>query len=1318
MDYANDYLSVYNRLDDIYDKDTIPKGLDAIGELHLVKGVNTFCYQAKLENGYITPIRYFTITVTDRAPTLNIAIDDYIPSHSPSTVDGVINIDSIRMFVETAYSFNGSGKVDVQLWSTYAMNLGLYGEDGWLDEAYCEYNENGEPLSGILDILKTGLQEGEYAVLTENSYTSDFPNYSTLCTAVFVAVDEYGGTTIIAPQLGNAQRHRVYGGVAGEKEYNISYHGDYYSDPYVVDDNLISWYVVHNEASYNGNILLGFESYLVHNVDGEEIKVKVLSTDNSTLGHNLFNISSNDIEIRTYATEITAEDSGVTVYMGNIANANLITQLSTITISGDGIDGEVTLPLFEPNSEYGYSGASIEYLFDTYQMTFRFANPKADAEHLADTELNRKFKLTLDNGYGETFSSPEYHIFDDGDKRPWFAGDFTLRYLDYQVTDVNMSESGAILSTNFFMEDGTQEIAVGKFNPNPEAGSNGMYSITVKDLYGNDVILSYIIEHSIVKDSVSNVEISKASPTAKPVTVTISAQGVAIFADIVDYDIMSVEGNGTSYVTVTLTENTRFSYRYIDSEGYERVYYINVDNIVKPNTQVTFDPNPAELVIDTETGEKFLYGEVRAYIIDENFMIIDAITGLPPVFAFIPGGPNTYTYPAGTLIARLGNDENAEDILLGEITVSLPYPLREIPEGIGAIEDNEAPAIQVLAFSNQAGVWSEEKLAMQLSSRRGIYPFTNYSDYTVYGFLGERANMEKLLNVMGWSTSYRFLFEISDDSRVRLFLKEGLYADAPAFENGLSDLIEGVELNSKLLTVNKAAKFTVFAVDSKGNVSSVVFDIDNVGEAPKPIVKRVPIDGGIRVYLIAPDGADELEILSVGMTTGIESAAGEFFGLPYVDIKENDSYQILYKMKYQGTQIKPAIIDVRVSELRPDEITLSGNIVWSANKLSEATASDIVARVLFSDEVVRLETLSDFDPTDVTFLKSGKQLTVTYKNNSQPITLRCYAENGSYVTVELDAVTNIDRDAPVISCEQIEVANDGKSATLTIKVNERATFKEGGGFVGELIDGEYYYTRVVTANGDYTYTFTNMSGISASITVTVDQLVLEPLTLTFSISADGTNAVDDPAKLELKVGDTVFIKPSRKATIQISNGIEIEAESNVFTSIVIPDALGGVSPYIIATDTYGNVFVGQFDSIVPLDTSPPELVIIKDVLTVRQGTDRATLEAELISNAVAFDDSGEKATITVELPESIDLIGTYSIRYCATDLSGNSSELYGRLQVTSIYAPIISVGDIKINRNDGIYLDANEEITVSVDSAGVKFDLYLAAGRKTAAQLN
>ena len=105
------------------------------------------------------------------------------------------------------------------------------------------------------------------------------------------------------------------------------------------------------------------------------------------------------------------------------------------------------------------------------------------------------------------------------------------------------------------------------------------------------------------------------------------------------------------------------------------------------------------------------------------------------------------------------------------------------------------------------------------------------------------------------------------------------------------------------------------------------------------------------------------------------------------------------------------------------------------------------------------------------------------------------ADNGTFVTVTLDAVTNIDREAPVIRLVSEMLAANGRSLTLILSSGEQASFREGNGRLGEaVIDGEgntlYHYTVRITQNGDHTYTFADMSGIMTTFTYKATALVL------------------------------------------------------------------------------------------------------------------------------------------------------------------------------------------------------------------------------------
>ncbi len=1283
-DMTGDYLSRITGTDDIYTPDNIPKGADGFSNLYLMKGINTICYQIAMENGYVSPIKQLTVIVTDYTPELNIAIDDYRPSHETSQLEGVVNASSIRFFVETAYSLNGTGEVSVDLWSDYGMNIGSFvdGElvDGFIDDP--------TPLAQGLGVIKSGMKVEEYADFTENSYTSDFPKYQMLCTALFVSTDEYGGVTIVAPQIGDHIRYGTVTGSQLDNEYNIDY--DYYfEDPYIVGDSFTSKRIYYNEPIYFGRELLRFENAIYENLypNGERL-IETTMISNAELKYNLFNIVTNDIIWNLADENNRADSTNAIVYYENGHNFELINwDNATVTFWGDDLDQPVTVLLSGEDNSVGYMGAAINPVIG---LTLYIANPRADESHPAGTSVTRNYTINCRNVYGDRFET---------------SGAVTLYYVDYGVSSVEMKEYGAELKLNFETREYGTVVRTGEFG-------NGTYSIEVTDLYGNTVSLEYTVTNSADPDT--KISFSKITETAGQVTVTLTREdNRAIFVDINDYDIMSVTGNNSPSVTVTVRENTRFSYRHIDSEGNERMHFITVDNIRKPSPYLVWSYSEDEVNL-SEDGTKYRYGSVTVYLVDNSFSLKDNYTGRAPSFTFIPGGDTSYTFSSAEISAILGDDTVK---IPYDITATLEITLYEIPDPLGkAEEDKETPNVQLLAYSNLNGVYSNERLALQLENARNSKALTDYLGYTNLEFVGNRADTGEILDILGWSTSYRFIIETVDMSRTRIFIKEGLYADAPDYETGVSDSIEGVHLNSKLLTITKNAKFSLFVVDAKGNYSSIAFDVTDVGAAPAPDVVKVPITNElIRAYIIAPEGAEEFEIFG-SVTVGYESDAdSEYYMRPYVEYSDNDDYVINYRMLYNGAAVESRI-DVSVDEINLREISLVGGIEWSANKNLEATNKDIIATASFTEQVSEFFVLGEYDSDVVSFTLAGNTLSATYSDNHPEMTLEFVAENGSSVTVTFGAVTNVDKSAPELEIAERVLAENGRFVTLTIVSNERVVMKEGG-FAGEELDGKYYFTRTVTANGEYSFSFADMTGIVSEISVEITEIVTQELAAEYSLSPNGASAVSDPAELDVMTGDTVYIKPIRNVTASLSGGATVELPEGEWTAIMIPDILGGIQPYVILTDEYGNVLTHQFSKIDVPDTTAPDVVVSKAVYSVRSGTDRAVVERELLANFAAFDSEAGEIQRSVQFTEELSVIGVSTVKYIATDAAGNTTVKEGMLRVTSIYEPEIHHGDVKLSRDDGLIVKSGEDIKLLVNCAGLSYRAVIKEGIKTVAQM-
>lgn len=1303
-DSTGEYKSFTEGLSDIYTEETIPKGVSGFNTLYFVKGVNTFCYQIKMENGYVSPIKQFTVIVSDYVPELNIAVENYQPSYKISQKEGVVNASYIRFLVETAYSLNGTGKVDVDVWTDYGMNVGIY------DESTNSYSEvfAPDPSPNYLGYLANlelpdgqRLKVGDFVDFTENSYTSNFPKYNRHCTAVFVARDEYGAITIVAPQIGDQKRIDNYDGdldedgniLAYTNELNIDYYGLYFDDPFTVGDGWTTWRKSYNQPEYFGAQLLGFKTHLLHNTEEGEYNYELLEEANADLTYNLFNIETNDIKWSSSNIVSRPVESDVSINYFNGKNFELIRwNDATITFSEGDLADEVTLALGGEDNTIGYMGASV--WGDKNTLSANIAFPRADAEHPAGTKVTRKYKISCYNIYGKHFET---------------EGTVDLYYIDYNVSTA-MKQHGAEVYFSFNTQEYGTAARTGRFG-------SGSYSMFVTDYYGNIIEMPYTIDGDF--DLGTQISYSEYEDTPDAVTVIISRPGNNIYVDVTDYAIMSVENNGSNTVTVILTDNTDFSYRYLDENGEEKMFILTVDNIKKPNIKPIWNYNLVD-VKQKDDGTKYRYGEVTVYLTDPNFSLVDKYSGKVPSFTFTPDGQKSYTFKAEDIEARLGDKIVPIE---KDITVVLDIELYPTPDPLNLkVEDKETPNVQVLAYANRGGYYFESKLALQLQNARHSTALTDHKGYKIFEFVGARANASELIKYVGWSTSYRFEIETVDMSRVRLFVKEGLYASPPDYETGISDIIEGVELNSKLLTVTKNAKFTLFVVDSKNNASSIAFDINNLGEAPIPEIVKVAVSSEeIRGYIIPPEDVLDFEIVG---TMGVKidfDMDSDYFGYSYIEYTSNDSYIISYTLEYNGVKVSGSI-DVAITEINHREISLADNgIVWSANKSSEATAQNITATVALTDEVKDIKMVGAYNSDILSFYISGNQVILTYKENHPAVEFRCYAENGSSVTVRLDAVDNIDTSAPEIKVVSKELASNGKSLILTLSSNERAIFKEGGYF-GEPVTDQggntlYYYTRKITQNGTYTYTFSDVSGIMTTVEVEITEILTDELEVQYSTSIDGSDPQNDPSTLDLMIGDKVYLKPNRDATVEMSGGDTVMIKKGEWNEITIPDAFGGLLPYFVIADEYGNILTHQFSMIEVPDTTAPDILVTKKIYSIRVGTDREQIEAELLANFNAYDDEGGDVTLSVKFTQNIDVIGITEVEYIATDSAGNSASVKEKLRITSIYEPEVYYGDKKLSRGDGFIVSADSALDLVVNCNGVAYMVKIKSGNRTEAQM-
>ena len=1310
---AEPRLIVTSGVESIYTEETIPRGAEGLGDIYLTEGVNTICYQVKMANGYICPVKQFTIIVTQYIPEFNVIVEDYTPSYYAAQRDGQVNAHNITMKIDEAFSLNGSGNVNVEVWSNYSMEIS--GE--WVEQTY------DNSLTRSLTCLVSGLAAGDTATLTEDSYTSCFPPYSgqgNQCSAVFAAIDEYGGMVVFAPQIGALSRLNEPSDPYDDL-ITIEYYGSYQDDPFVIGRDL-SFIEIYNDAVYFGAELVGFQT--LRSTDGGEYVVVEKSIPE--LQYNLFAISSNDVVFSGYETAWAGDRSTTSltwnVTEGKLENYELIDWDNTKISFYDG-EGNLLadgLNMKHPGANAaGFVGYSYGEVYEPawngqpeerYMLfSLGFANPMADDEHPAyDWEKNYWDEENLNSLMAVSFKIDGVTLLGDSFEAD---GAVDLRYIDYTAFDEMMTGSGIVLGLPFVSADGVTDIYTGVFN-----GQGQGYSINVTDAYGKEHTIEGIYSSDNFDEGTA-ITFSKLERTSKAVEITITREdGRRIYVDVTDAEIISVEGNGTSDVKVTVSESISFSYKYIDGEGNEVSKTLEVGNIVKPDPRISVDVDTSVVLVD-EDGTLYRYGNVVIKLVDDNFTLTDIYTDSAPSFTFTPDGATSYTFSKDEIIATLGDED---PIAIPEsLSYEIEFELREIIDPLAKLTVSDAPSVKISAFKEDRGYYEDMKLALILEPT-GIEDSIVEGNGTTFKYAGKRVNASAFLSRLGWGSGYRFLAEITFGGAYKTFIKQGIYTEAPDYASGMSDTVDGVTLNGRLITVEKNTQFTFFVVAKNGNYTSVVFDVTDIGNAPKPSTVKVPLDDKtVKVYIVEPEGVTDFSVTPADVGLGVKTDSdGDYAGVPYVEYDKNDDYILNYSFTFNGEKIKGQL-DTSIFEIRVREMKQSGTIAWSANKTLEATDKDVSATLSFSEAVSSVEVVDgEIDDSKVKISHSGRQVTIKFLDNHEGFTLKVSSSYGD-VVITVGGVDNIDREAPEVKEISRELSKDGKTVTVTIATSERTVFREGG-YIGEQAKDEegneiYVYTREITENGSYTYHFTDMSGIESTITVEVTEIVTEELGVFFSADKNRDSAVADPSSLTLKAGDKVYLIATRDVKVVFNGTEESEIKKDEWLEITLAE-VGGAAPYVTVTDEYGSVIIRQFSQIIPADTEAPIITVQKNVISVVAGSDRSEVEALLLANASATD-RDTALTYSVEFSDDISVSGSYTATYTVTDSSGNASTAECRLKVVSGAEPKVSINGTAIDREGTYYAESGVELTLTVDVAGQPYCVYTESGIKTVAQM-
>lgn len=1275
--------------------ESVPQGAAGLSmrDLYLTAGMNTFCCQTISSAGVVSPISYFYIYVTNTNPTLEVSVDSYVPSLRESAIEGQINVDSITYKIDEVFSTSGDVKLEV----VQRNPINDYTPVIVNGVEYSETNDYGD--------IVVPLKVGDLVTIKMDSYSNTLDN----ATVLFVARDEYGAVTVVTPELGEEYRDGYYTNDENSVRFAL-----YDEDPWKYSD--IWTGITYNEPAeiYNGgdasqklngeDIDGKFVSYIYSN----EGVLEIVQISYEDLYVNRYNIESNDVSLgnldRWY--DHYSDDSVWAVHDTYEEGVNLDLldwENATIEISGDGIDGTVVLP-------YGADAPNnAGLLWFTYSesegLKLSFADPITENEAELDSGFSRSYTIKVKDigGTEHEFTGTEYV-------------NYPVHYTDGGASLVYGTEYpayGVDLNLKVFLEDGSNTVHTGMF-------TDGVFNGSFTDAYGNVWPISYEVTGTYYDVFM---EFSTLEPTMNPVTVVITAESEFTIDDY-DTDIVTVENNGTTQVTVTAKENT---WLYIEKFG----AWVDIQNIFTPSYYLSWNisdelvENGGEfagpVTVTLMPDEVYEYGDMFEGL---EYEVIDRYTENNPSFTFRYGDPTSYTFKAEDL-AYIFGEEIA--VFTEDVTVSLPVTIIETPPFIPGIgeegfdpTDETGPEVQLMAYTQQNGLYINTETMLRVVNGEYSY-LEDYYGYTVYETAAPRAATSQFVAALGWGSAYRFQLEGYDMTQYKFIIKDGLYGEAPAYGDE-SDVIDGVSLVGRQLTVTAPSAFTVFAVDENGFATAIPLDLANIGTAPVPGTVKVPVDGAVRIYLTEPvcgegQSANDLVITPFGYEVKVDNdTESEFYGLNYITVAQNGIYNINYSYMYTFDADKApskieGTVSERVIEIRSEKIYLVGSIKWSANATHSVTNSNITATMQFSQPVSAVQIPADFDG-NIEVRTNGTILTVRYDANCDAVRLKVIAVGGTYTTIDLAKVTNIDKVAPTVSLKGQTLSSDGKVVTVTLSSDEKALFAKNGNYGTEL-DGGYEYTVYVRENGKYNYTFTDMAGNISNIEVVVDSIIEGKLTVEYS--ADGVTPVRDPMSLSLNIGDKIYVRANRDSQININGGEAITATANTWVELTVTEGMSGLWPIIRTADNYGNVVLGQLGQVKLPDIKAPVVALTRNIMVVKVGTSASELEALLRANITASD-ADPDLTYTFEYDIDLNVTGNCQVTYKVSDSSGNTASVNGILRVSAQNEPVVTINGELVVR-DTIYVADGEPLMLSVELLGEPYSVVYKSGLKSVGQM-
>lgn len=807
--------------------------------------------------------------------------------------------------------------------------------------------------------------------------------------------------------------------------------------------------------------------------------------------------------------------------------------------------------------------------------------------------------------------------------------------------------------------------------------------------------------------------ISKTEVTKDPVTITATSTSGGTFT--VDTDALpegtTVTGNKTGSLQIVLSENASFNI----SCTYSGASYdipIGVTNIYnKPIVPVVVWSYNQYKVNKADNSYE---GEVTATLVDENGSYLTDENGVVPTFTFVPGGETSYVF---------SGYKNHVGMTGADVTATLPVTLK-VTQTNESINDTFAPDIGVTGYVKYQGGTVELNGGYVLTdTSRPSEHQTMLSNYkSTYGIENLYPHINDLIYQVGWAEALILTLDITDENATKLFITSDPSAAAPDYSSGISDGVAGVSIVGRTLQINQNCEFALHVVDSRNNSSTIAFSVSTLGdEPPAPSLTQALIKNGteVRIYISEPplQGVTNLRITNTDTTPQTESdKLSSFFGKQYISVTENKSVTVHYSYEYNG-QVFTGSIKAKVSCIdttAPQAVSTT----WSANYDGTGkvyTNQDISVQMIFSKSLSDVYAC-DKDgnritaPAGLTVVFIQDRVTLIYEGNTPQTYIKVVSSLNSSLTniISLPEVTTIDKSAPTLTAA-VNINDSHTQATVTVTASETVTWQNGS--------KDTQFTQTVGRNGGYTYRVTDRAGNTGEVSVKVNGIVTDGLTITLSSDANGANIVD-PETYNVSVGDTLYVNVNRDAYVTVSGNADgTDVYANVWTAITIAEDSEGLYPSVLAVDAYGNSAIVQMLRIPMRDKTAPSVMISNSLISVSLDATESEIAEILRQNVIATDEttSSDDLVFSFDIPD-VSTAGKYAVTYYVEDEAGNKNSAAGMIRFYSGEELEIKVNGERIERDQCVIIDSGG-ITITLSHNGEPYKLDMREGNKSLGQM-